>query len=86
MDSELFRYEHDAITARIEAEQRRGMWAVVLGLTPKRFAGRWCVHWGKDLQAGVSAFGSTPELALKAFERAMGEEMGKAEEGVDGHD
>lgn len=33
----------------------------------------WCALYGSNLQEGVSGFGATPELAMKAFDREWSE-------------
>lgn len=56
---------------RQTADYRRGLWAVVLGLIPKRDGDKWFVLCGGNLQEGIAAFGDTPEEAIVNFDEAM---------------
>lgn len=49
----------------------KGLWPVILGLTPFKDGDQWCVLWGKDLQNGIAGFGDTPVKAMYAFDAAM---------------
>ena len=61
----------ELITLEQDGADKRRLWAVVLGLTPKLDGDQWCVLWGANLQEGVAAFGSSPQEEVIAFEHAM---------------
>jgi len=54
-----------------DAADKKRLWAVVLGLTPKLDGNQWCILWGDDMQTGVVGFGSCPVDAINDFEKAM---------------
>lgn len=59
---------HAAAIDESEAAYRRRLWAVVLGLTPKRDGNQWCILYGENLQEGIAGFGGTPDAAMRDFE------------------
>ncbi len=51
-------------------------WSSVLKPNLLKDGDMWCALHGENLQVGISGFGTTPALALIAFERAMCSEIG----------
>lgn len=51
-------------------------WAAVMKPALSKDGNMWCALHGDNLQVGVAGFGSTPALALAAFETAMCVESG----------
>tara|TARA_R110000851_G_scaffold86938_2_gene189288 strand:+ start:370 stop:630 length:261 start_codon:yes stop_codon:yes gene_type:complete len=71
MASAALGMEYEASVESVIANQRRGRWAVVYGLVPKKDGNMWYVLLGQNLQVGIAGFGETPEKAIDAFEDAM---------------
>lgn len=73
METPEFLHERVSEIVAMEADgaDKRRLWAVVLGLTPKLDGDQWCILWGDDLQTGVAGFGDRPVDAVNAFEHAM---------------
>jgi hypothetical protein len=61
----------DASVDNATCAKRRKLWAVILGLQPKKDGNRWCVLWGENLMEGVCSFGDSPQEAMENFDKAM---------------
>jgi hypothetical protein len=71
MASATLGMEYEAAVESVIANQRRGRWAVVYGLTPKKYDSLWRVSLGDEYQGGIYGCGKTPEEAIEAFEVSM---------------
>lgn len=69
-------HENSEHESRLEtiAESRRP--AILLRPVLTQDGDMWCTLLGVNLMEGVSGFGSTPELAMLAFDRAFSEPSG----------
>jgi len=56
--------------------QYHATWSAVMKPTLTKDGDQWCALHGKNLQEGIAGFGSTPALALMAFDTAMCHESG----------
>jgi len=67
-------YEHQS---RMNVLAQTEEFNLVSILKPKIFidGNQWCVLYGKNIQDGVCGFGSSPQNAINAFNKAFTEEL-----------
>lgn len=68
---DIINLQAEVVSCQLLEAQRKSTWAVVLGLVPFKDGDSWCVLYGADIQEGVCGFGSTPALAMMAFNDAF---------------